>query len=340
MPDVRYFPENVLEPVIREFLCQAGASPDDSAQTTKALLHASRTGVDSHGVRLAVYYARLLRSGRLNASPHRQVRHTGPATALLDADHGLAHPASYLAMNEAIALARNAGIGAVGVMNSTHFGAAGAYALEAAYQNMIGISTCNAESLVSLFQGSIPFHGTNPIAMAAPVPDSNPWLLDMATSSIPFNRVQLYRSLGITLPENVALDSDGQPTRDPQKARFLEPLGGPEFGFKGAALAGVVTLLSAILTGATCDPDIPSGPDAKGPSNIGHFFIALDPGRFVGQTGYRTAITHYLAALRGSPARNPDQRIMAPGDREWAETEKRARQGIPVDPDTTAALGL
>lgn len=304
------------------------------------MLHASRAGVDSHGVRLAPHYADLLRSGHLNALPNRKIRRTGPATAIIDADHGLAHPASFLAMQEAVNLAGDAGVGAVGVVNSTHFGAAGAYALEAAYNDMIGISTCNSGSLVSLFLGKVPFHGTNPIAVAAPVPDGNPWLLDMATSSIPFNRIELYRSLGVTLPADVALDQNGQPTDDPKKACFLEPLGGTEYGFKGAALAGVVTLLSAILTGANCDPDIISNSGKSNFPNIGHFFIAIDPDRFVGGAGYRTAIASYLATLRSSPTRIPTQAGMAPGDREWAETKKRNQEGIPVDPDTIEALGL
>lgn len=341
--DVKHIPEAVLRAEVQRFLTGAGASAEDAEQTTRALLHASRIGVDSHGVRLCRYYADLLQAGVMNARPTRVMRRTGPAAGVLDGDDGLAHGASYQAMDEAVDMAATCGIGAVGVVHSTHFGAAGAYAVEAAHRGMIGLVTTNSLSLVSLFGGGIAFHGTNPIAMAAPVPDSRPWLLDMATSSIPFNRVQLYRSLGLSLPEGTAVDAQGHPTTDPARASFLQPLGGPEFGFKGAALAGVVTILSAILPGATLDPDIL--PDAQArqrrePANIGHFFIAIDPARFVGRTGYDAAITRYLEVLRASPAVDPKRPVMAPGDREWAEAEKRARLGIPVDPDTLKALGL
>ncbi|NHO32425.1 Ldh family oxidoreductase [Acetobacter fallax] len=337
------FPEPLLRDRTEALLTQAGARPDDARDTTRALLYASRIGVDSHGVRLAPGYAELLRSGGFNASPNYALRHTAPAAAMLDADNGLGHPASFKAMNAAVDLARETGIAAVGVHHSSHFGAAGAYAVAAAEQGMIGLVSTNSDAAVCLFGGAVPFHGTNPIAMAAPVPDTNPWLLDMATSSIPFNRVKLYRSLNQALPAGVAVDANGHPTQDQHAAAFLQPLGGKDYGFKGAALAGVVTILSAVITGATPDPEmVPTDAtrNANTPQNVGHFFIAINPDHFVGRTAYETAITHYLALLRNSPATDPAHPVMAPGDREWKEAAERMKHGIPVDPDTMQALGL
>ena len=135
------------------------------------------------------------------------------------------------------ASAKEAGVGAVGVVNSSHFGAAGAYALAGAEAGFIAVSMSNTDSIVGLHGGAERFHGTNPIAIGAPVPAQKPWLLDMATSSIPFNRVLLYKALGRTLPEGVAADQSGQPTQDPALVEMLMPLGGIDFGFKGAALA-------------------------------------------------------------------------------------------------------
>lgn len=339
----RLFPEPLLRERVETLLTAAGALPDHATGTADALLHASRIGVDSHGVRLAPHYADLLRSGGLNSRPCWKLTQTGPSVALLDADDGLAHAASYRAMAVAADLATSMGIGAVGVVHSSHFAAGGAYAVAAAARGLIGIVTSNSDAAVSLFGGAVPFHGTNPIAMAAPVPDSEPWLLDMATSSIPFNRVKLFRSLNRTLPEGVAVDAKGHPTRDPMDASFLQPLGGPDYGFKGAALAGVVTLLSAVLTGAALDPEmVPTDAprDDRNRQNVGHFFIAIDPARFVGRVGYDAAIRHYLTVLRGSPSVDPQHPVMAPGDREWQEARLRAQHGIPVDPDTCAALGL
>ena len=101
-------------------------------------------------------------------------------------------------------LARKAGVGAVGVKRSSHLGAAGAYAVAGAEEGFVTFATTNTDSMVALFDGAKKFHGTNPLAFAAPVPGSRPWLLDMATSSIPLNRVLLHRSLDKELPAGVA----------------------------------------------------------------------------------------------------------------------------------------
>lgn len=344
MADVVRVSEDVLAEAVGAYLRSAGVGDMDVASTIRALMHASRIGVDSHGVRLAPYYVAEIRKGRMNVDPKRVLTQGGLCTALLDADHGLAHGASYMAVNEAISRARNFGVGAVGVCNSTHFGAAGAYAIEAAMQGMIGFATCNAESLVKLFGGKYAFHGTNPLAFAAPVPGGGlPWLMDMATSSVPFNRVLLYRSLGTSLPYGVAVDREGVQTCEANDAVCLQPLGGPDFGFKGAALAGMATVLSAVLTGAAMDPDIASDIAAEhghGRANIGHFFLVLNPEYFIGRTGYEAAMERYLSAVRGAVPMDDGSSIMVPGDREWREAEHRRELGIPVDPDTARALSL
>jgi ureidoglycolate dehydrogenase (NAD+) len=312
------------------------------AATTRALMHASRLGIDSHGARLIAHYCRVLRGGRVNPRPAISARRTGPASAVVDGDNGLGHLTAYRATSLAVEIARESGIGAVGAVRSSHFGAAGAYALDIAEAGMIGFATTNTDSVVTLFEGASPFHGTNPLAFAAPVAGGRPWLLDMATSSIPLNRVLLYRSLQKELPEGVAADAKGSPTRDADEAGMLLPLGGAGYGFKGAALAGVATLLSAVLMGTTLDADfIPmvGGDDVSTPRNMGHFFIAIDPARFAGADIFAAGMRAYLDQLRSIPAVEGG-RVMAPGDREWAVEEGRMRDGIPIDPDTAAFLGL
>src|SRR5215212_9189390 len=73
------------------------------------MMHASRLGIDSHGVRLAAHYAKVLQTGRVNPHPNMQVKRTGPATAILDADDGLGHRAAYAAMDLAAEIAREMG---------------------------------------------------------------------------------------------------------------------------------------------------------------------------------------------------------------------------------------
>jgi LDH2 family malate/lactate/ureidoglycolate dehydrogenase len=342
MADLVRFPEATLREKVLAALSAAGADDGSAQAAAHAMLHASRLGIDSHGVRLTAHYCAMMRSGRINPQPQFALTKTAAGSAMLDADNGIGHAAAYAAMGFACELAGEAGIGAVGVFRSSHFGAAGAYALAGAEAGFVAFSTTNADSLVGLHGGTRAFHGTNPLAIAAPVAGEKPWLMDLATSSIPFNRVHLARTLGSTLPEGVATDASGAATRDPHAATALIPLGGAGYGYKGAALAGVATLFSAILTGGAIDPEmIPMfRKDAMGaPRNVGHFCLAIDPDRFVGRELYDAAIKRYRDALRAVPPRE-GERVMAPGDREWDTEAARLRDGIPIDRETAAFLGL
>lgn len=330
-----------LEPKVKAALIAAGADEASSAATTRALMHASGVGVDSHGVRLVPHYVRDLTSGQINGHPDVKIVERSAVVLDVDADAGLGHYASYRAIDAAMAAARRSGIAAAGVRNSSHYGAAGAYARAGAQEGLILVSLTNADSLVALHEGAKPFHGTNPISVGVPVPGQKPWLLDMATSSIPFNRVLLNRVLGRELANGVAADLRGEVTRDAKQAEMLVPVGGSEFGFKGAALGGLVTILSAVLTGATADPFMQSmmDPSIRTPRNVGHFFLAIDPAFFGGGAAFGENLVAYLEALRGSPVK-AGGRVMAPGDREWEVEADRAANGIPVDPETAAFLGL
>jgi LDH2 family malate/lactate/ureidoglycolate dehydrogenase len=334
--------ESRLSRLALSALINAGASQESAEAAVRAMMHASLIGVDSHGVRLTEHYCKMLGGGRLNRNPDLKVRRTAAASAMIDADNGLGHYAAYAAVQTGIEIAREAGIAGVGVEHSSHFGAAGAYALAGAEQGFITFATTNTDAMVALYGGAQRFHGTNPLSFAAPVPNDHPWLVDMATSSIPMNRVLLNRSLGKELPSGVAADAAGSMTTDPNKAEMLLPLGGEEFGFKGAALAGVATMFSALLTGTTLDPNfIPMyGTDnIKDPRNMGHFVIVIDPDKFIGAALFGSGIGNYLALLRGATP-SEGGTVMAPGDREWKVRNERKRDGIPLDPDTARFLAV
>lgn len=315
-----------------------GADAPSAEAATRAMLHASALGVDSHGVRLVAHYCAALAGGRLKGSPDVSFEATGPASGMVDADDGLGHGAAYIAVERACDLARACGIGAVGVRRSSHVGAAGAYALAGAEAGLITLFVTNSDSGVLLHQGGRAFHGTNPIAAAAPVAGARPWLFDMATSSIPFNRVLLNRALDRPLPPDTAVDAQARPTTDAHAARALLPLGGAGFGYKGAGLAGLVTILAALLTGSGADDELIAmvGGPMDRPRGLGQFAIAIAPSAF-GAVDFAGELARYLARLRALDGGAADP-ALAPGDREWRVAAERRSAGIPVDPETAAFL--
>ncbi len=336
--DVAYAPAGEVEQFCRDVFVAAGADEATADAATRAMMHGSRLGVDSHGVRLLDHYIAAISGGRVSGRPDIRISQSFGAVASLDADHGHGALAAYRAMDRAMELAETCGIGAVSIRNSSHFGAAGAYALHASQQGYIGLAFCNSDSFVRLHDGAMRFHGTNPISFAAPVSGQHPWLFDMATSAIPYNRVKLYQSLGRELPDGVASDANGEDIKDPTLVEMLAPLGG-EFGFKGAGLAGLVEILSAVLSGMQLSFDLlpMNGPDFATPRGVGAFVMAMKPGAFVPDDVFKAGMRRYLEVLRSSPARE-GSKVMAPGDREWLVAEERDRQGIPLDPATQDAF--
>lgn len=338
----RAAPES-LASFCRQVLAAAGADTATAAATTRAMMHGSLLGIDSHGVRLTGHYVKAIEGGRVNGRPSLAVAQTAPAAAILDGDNGHGALVTFAAMDKACELARTNGIGAVTIRRSSHFGAAGAYALAAAEAGLIGLTVCNSDSFMRLHGGAERFHGTNPIAAAVPLAGGRPWLLDMATSAIPYNRVLLYRSLGLPLPEGVASDGDGIDVSDPHGVEMLAPLGGA-FGHKGAGLAGLVEILSAVLTGMKLSFDIApmGGPDFTAPRGMGAFVLAVAPEAFIPRPDFDVAMRRYVERLRTSRTAAQGA-VLAPGDREWAEAALRQQNGIPVDPvtieDFTALAG-
>ncbi len=307
--------------------------PDPARAVADALVETSLRGVDSHGIRLLLHYVKVVQSGRINPTPQLRFTPSAPGTGIVDADHGFGHYAGFFAIDHGIALARENGLAGISVINSSHFGAAGCYALRAAERGFVAISLCNSDAFVLPHDGVRPFNGTNPIAFAAPVPNSRPLLVDMASSVVPWNRVQDFMNEGRRLPMDVAVDSAGDVTMDPTKSAALLPLGGVRYGYKGAALASMIEVLSSVMTGMPYCALIPGmgGPDFTTRRKLGHYFMIIDPLRYVSEELYQSGMLNYVRDLRSQPGKG-NTRVLAPGDREWAVAHQRTQWGIPIAP--------
>jgi len=308
-------------------LVAAGMTDADATQLATSLVQTSLWGIDSHGIALLPHYLDRLANGTIRARPSIVVRRTAAATAMIDADQGHGIVVAHRAMDEALKLAAEQGIGAVGVRDSSHCGAVGLYARQAAHAGCVGIALTHANSVAVPHGGARAFLGTNPIAIAVPRKNARPVCLDMATTSIPWNRVRNARREGHALPDDVAVDAEGRATTDPNAAAAVMPLGGAEFGHKGYALALMIDLLCGPLLGNPFGPHIPPMFEALDkPRRLGAFFIAIDPERFGGRDALAMAAERMateLAAEPGAPR--------MPSDPEHDSEAERLRVGIPVE---------
>ena len=328
---------DVLRQQLSAILESWGMSKEHVATTVEVMVETDLTGVDSHGVGMIPSYHDRLRRGFIKANPDIRVVRERGAVALIDADQSLGHPPSVQAMRLAIDKARETGVAAVGVFNSNHFGAAGYYAGMASREGMIGLALTNAPvAMVVPTFGRDPMLSTNPIAFTAPAERNRPFSLDMATSTVAFGKVNIARRAGKPLPDGWALDPEGQPQTDSARAfqdRLLTPLGGTrELGsHKGYGLAMMVEILCSPLTGAWVtarNPNPETEPSDR--ENVGHFFLAIDPGKFRDQSDFEQDMDRLMDMLRATPPADPAQPVLVAGDPEYAAYEQRSRSGIPM----------
>ncbi|MCS7178362.1 MAG: Ldh family oxidoreductase [Anaerolineae bacterium] len=329
-----------------------GVSEEDAWITADVLVMADLRGIDSHGVARLRRYVDGLRTGIMVARPQEQVIHETPATALIDAGAGLGQPVSYRAMQMAIRKALEVGAGFVAVRNSNHYGIAGYYAMMALEHDCIGLSMTNADVLMVPTFGRNAMLGTNPIAVAAPAGEERPFVLDMATSTVPRGKLEVYHRLGKPMPLGWATDERGIATED--AGRVLEnfqkragggllPLGGEGEllgGHKGYGLALWVDVFCAVLSGAAyADRVYPKTPDGKPlPANLGHFFGAWRVDGFRPVEEFKAAMDDLQRRLKHAPKAEGATRIYIHGEKEYEETERRLREGIPLNPKVAADL--
>ncbi len=326
--------------------------PDDAAVTADVLVAANLRSIDSHGVARLKRYVDGLRDGVMVARSSIEVVHETPCTALMDGGAGLGQPVGVRGMRLAIRKAEEVGVGFVAVRNSNHYGIAGYYAMMALEQGMIGISMTNADVLVVPTFGRDAMLGTNPISVAAPAGQERPFVLDMATSTVPRGKLEEYDRQGKLLPLSWATDERGIPTAD--AGRVLDnfkkragggllPLGGAGEllgGHKGYGLALLVDVLCAVLPGAAyANLVYPKTPDEKPlPSNIGHFFGAWRVDAFRPIEEFEAAMDDLQRRVKNSPKAEGQERIYIHGEKEYEETQRRLAHGIPLHPKVVAEL--
>jgi len=314
----------------------AWGMPEENAETTADILGwADLHGVDSHGISMLPGYDRLRRAGRANMAARPRIIKETPVSALVDGDGGLGHVPARFAMQVAIDKAKQSGMAIAAVRNSAHFGATGYYTLMAAKEGLVGMACTGASSVqVAPTLGKEAKLGTDPWSFAAPTADGPPFLLDMATTTVAAGRIRNRANEGLPCPPGWVLNKDGLPSTDPLEARekggFLTSLGGsPEnSSYKGYGLAVMVNILGSCLSGASLitDPKKPPGGD------VGHCFIAIDPGLFRDREEFAADVSRFCNDLRATKPVDPAQPVMVAGDPQWNNAKQRLQDGISVGP--------
>ncbi len=311
----------------KRLLQAMGANAEEAWLVSDALLHGSLHGHPGQGQG----YNKLPRMWqRVQASTIRPGAHTeqvtsGPGWAMIDAQGAFGIVAAARAMDQAIVLAEEVGVGSVFVRGSNHLGASGYHALRAANREMIGLCMTNAGAEMAPWGGITPVLGTNPWGIAVPSTGEFPLLLDIALTQSGKGMVRWNQQAGLPIPKNWAYAPDGSETDDPELAMKgpLVPMG----EHKGVGLSFMTDVLTGVLTGAAYGKDTYADPAYQ---NVGHFMMAIDPDRFVGREAFYRRLEDLCAQVKSSETKAGVEEVFLPGELDYRNRTERLRNGVPV----------
>ena len=308
------------EALVTRALMRSRTSEENALSVARALVAAEADGLAGHGLSRVPSYAAQAKVGKVDGFASPSLERRRPGVLAIDAAHGFAYPALDMAVAALPAAAREAGIAAAAIRRSHHCGAAGHPVERLAEAGLVALMFANTPAAIAPWGGARPMFGTNPVAFACPLPEREPIVIDLSVSKVARGNILAARQRGERIPEGWALDAEGRPTTDPAAALqgTMLPLGDA----KGAALALMVELLAAGLTGANFAAEASSFLDAEGPPPAtGQLLLAFDPAAFGADQPAR------FAALAQAIETQPGARL--PGARRLANRRK-AQAGLRI----------
>src|SRR5215469_13293655 len=316
----------------------AGIPDADACRAAELMAQSDISGADGHGVFRLPQYIRRIQKGGLNTRPNIVVHRTAPGTALVDGDNGLGALVVARAVETAIEIAGEQGVGWAGTRHGNHAGAAAVYAAMPVPHDMIGIYVAvgNANHLPP-WGGIDMLLSTNPLAIAVPALEEPPLVLDMATTVAAYGKVKVATQQGKTMPEGWMIDRQGRPLTDPSRADdgFLLPIG----GYKGAAMSLMFGLLAGTLNGAANGDDVVDfNKDDETATNTGQAICVIDVKAFAEPIAFKRQVDVVIRQLHGSALLPGFDRVRLPGEDRAARIAERTANGIPVPSALKAAL--
>jgi (2R)-3-sulfolactate dehydrogenase (NADP+) len=318
----RHFSLDGIEALAREALLRDGATEAQAQPVARSIRRAEADDIRGVGLGYLPTYLAHLRSAKVDGRATPRCTTPRPATVLVDAANGFAHPAFEAGLEPLVAASRACGSATLAIRHSYSIGVIGHPVEDLATRGLVALAVTNSPPNIAPAGGRKPLFGTNPMALAVPRAHGTPLVIDQSTSVVTKVALLAAAGRGAPIPEGWALDAEGRPTTDPEHALrgSMAAIGGR----KGASLALMIDLLAAGLTGANFSKDAspfakPDGP----PPGIGQLVIAFDPDAFA--PGFRDRVEDLAAAMLA----DPDVRL--PGNRRLAARARTARDGVVVD---------
>jgi len=322
MPDALRF-------TVNELFLKMGLSERDAWQATDVLLLSDTRGVDTHGVsNMLRNYMESFAAGFINPNPNWTITRETATTANVDCDRGLGITVIPQVMELAIEKARETGIGAITMGNGRHAGMIAYHAMMAIPHDMIGYAITGGGAVMVPTYGAVPRVGAVPHAWAVPADKMPPFVLDISSSAVAANKIQLLRRTGAQLLPGLLADEKGTPIMEeqdvPAETRLLPWGSTRELGsHKGYGMAVIGQVFSGILSAGLFGVSNP-------PGNGSQFVAAFSIDAFRDVSEFKQSMDEFLTYLVETPPAPGHDHVYYAGLPEHEETLVRERDGIPL----------
>lgn len=298
---------------IEAILLRAGLSDEQAATVSQVIAAGERDNCKSHGIYRIEGCLRTIKASKVAPRAEPVVVANNSAIVRVDAKFGFSPLAFEKGLPFLAEQAGALGFAALVINDCVHFSALWPEVEAIAARGLAGLALCPSYSCVAPVGGMRPLLGTNPIAFGWPRRTGNPYVFDFATSIVARGEIELHRRAGESIPEGWAIDAEGVPTTDPDRALAGAML--PFGAHKGSAIATMIELLGGPLIG---DLTSIQALNALGATNLlprhGELILAFDPAHFaLDRDGDPLDRAEALFdAIIGQGARLPSQRRRDP----------------------------
>lgn len=308
-----------------------GLSERDAIILAASLIDADLKGIQSHGVMRLPIYIKRMESGVIKIVSSAEVVKRNHAISILNANHCLGQVAGVKGIEQAIIDAKEYGVGICGILNSNHLGALGYYTELASSQKMIGIAITNSFPIMAPIGGKEKVIGNNPFAISVPRSKDFPITYDVATSTVAYGKILVAQKEGKKIPLGWALDTDGQPTDDPEDVILRNGSLMPFEKHKGYGFGFMFEILGGILTGAHFSCQIRSMYNLKEFAGLGHFMMTIDIEHFMELDCFYERLELFIEGVKFSKLAMGANEILIPGEIEHRNKSINMEKGLIYD---------
>lgn len=321
-------PFETMKNEIKRAFMSVGMTEEKADICAQVHTETSCDGVYSHGLNRVARFVDYVKKGWVDVNAEPTLFKQLGSIEIYDGNRGPGILNAIKAVDRAMEIAKENGVGIVTLRNTTHWMRGGTYGWRAAQKGFIAISWTNTESCMPAWGGKNTRLGNNPFVMAVPR-EKGSIVLDMAMSQYSYGKLQVTRLKNELLPFPGGFDEHGNLTSEPgpiEKSMRILPMG----YWKGSGFAVVLDALAAMMSVGLPTNEIDKVQEGScgGCSQV---FIVVDPSQIGGEAYTQSVADGIADYVKTSVPDKEGGEVFYPGEIAANVRKDHLENGILVD---------